>query len=249
MNIKVVANSAGIFAKVILVLQTVKKFCDNKKINLDVVNNIYLESKPNGLSNNLFDYVFDQEDSENYDVTLSGRKYKTYNRMFEDGDLPFFREMFKKLKIKDSVIDRVDKNINENTLGVHVRLTDMNSLHGRDYGVRNFHQYLNKVESVTKTNNPNNIFVSSDNIISIQKLSEKYDIIYNNEICNRHNSEVDNGDYNNFLRNNHLDEQFWVDSFVDMLSLAKCGEMVKGVSSLSNTSIVVSECLKKVYYV
>jgi len=250
MKIKVIANSAGIFAKVILALQTVKNFCDNKKINVDRISEIYFESTPNGVKN-LFDHVIIQNKNDKYDTVLIARKFKTYNRMFQDNDLPFFKKLMNKVKLDNKLINSINNEITNNTLGVHIRLTDMNSLHGKNYGTRNFSDYekiINK--ALSENTNITNIFVSSDNLESINKLKKKYNVIFNESISNRHTKEIDkNNEYNKFLRSNHILNTFWFDSFLDMISLSKCGVLVKGVSSLSNTSIIISDNLKKVYYV
>jgi hypothetical protein len=41
MKIRVIANSAGIFAKVILALQTVKHFCNTSIIMSDTLKSVY----------------------------------------------------------------------------------------------------------------------------------------------------------------------------------------------------------------
>ena len=250
MKIRVIANSAGIFAKVILALQTVKHFCNTKRISSSDIDELYFESTPNGVEN-LFNHVIIQTDSRQYDMVLNATKYKTYNKMFHDSDLPFFKEIMSKIKIDTKLTDSVNKNINENTLGIHIRLTDMNSLHGKNYGTRDFSNYEKIIDKALMENkNINSIFVSSDNVESIEKLKEKYDIMFNESISNRHVKEIDNNnEYNKFLRANHELGNFWFDSFLDMLSLSKCGVLVKGVSSLSNTSIIMSDSLKSVYYV
>jgi len=246
MNIKVIANSAGIFARMILIMQTIRYYCLDNGINVNDINSIYLDSGSNEY--NLFDYVIEQVELLKYDAVLPAKKYKHYVNLIEDIDLPFFKSIFNKLKIKDSILNMVNGDIDENTLGVHVRLTDMNTLHGDIYGVRNFDNYLNGVISATNERIFKNIFVASDNIESINKFKEKYDIIFNSNVSNRHNSETDTG-YYDYLVENLMSENMWVDSFLDMLSLGMCGELVMGVSSLSNTSIIISKTLNKIHYV
>jgi len=246
MNIKVIANNAGIFARVMLIVQTIRYYCVDNGINIDDIKNIYVESDNNGY--NLFDYVIEQVELPNYDVVLPVRLHKHYTRLTEDVDLHFFKKIFNKIKVKDSVLNIVNNNICKDTLGVHIRLTDMNTLHGDSYGVRNFETYLNGLVSTTNNKVFKNIFIASDNIESINKLKEKYDIIINSSISNRHNSESDDG-YCDYQLENLMTEKMWVDSFVDMLSLSMCGEMVMGVSSLSNVSIIISKTLNKIHYV
>ena len=109
---------------------------------------------------------------------------------------------------------------------------------------------MDTIDSVMTNNDFKNIFISSDNTESINKLIDTdYNIITNTEITNRNINEADGAGYNKLLKASHLEEKFWVDSFLDMLSLAKCGELIKGPSSLSNTSIILSSTFKKVYYV
>ena len=54
------------------------------------------------------------------------------------------------MKIKKELLDEVkyyqDKfNIDESTVGVHIRLTDMNIVHGNDYGVLTFEDFKSKM--------------------------------------------------------------------------------------------------------
>ena len=143
----------------------------------------------------------------------------------------------------------VDDRITNNTLGVHIRLTDMNSMHGKDYGVKTFDDYLMVIDRLMGDDTMGNMFISSDNSESISKISNKYNIITNQGISNRHSSEVDNGDYNKSLRAQISESRLWEDSFLDMVSLSKCGVLIKNVSSLSNTSIIVSDTINKVWYI
>lgn len=246
MDIKVIANDAGIFARVMLIVQTIRYYCAGNGINIDDINSIYFESNNNG--NNLFDYVIEQVELPNYDVVLPVILHKHYTRLTEDEDLHFFKKIFNKIKFKDTVLNMLNNEIDRDTLGVHVRLTDMNTLHGDSYGVRSFETYLNGLVSATDNKVFKNIFISSDNIESINKLKEKYDIIFNSGISNRHDSESDEG-YYDYQIENLMSEKLWVDSFLDMLSLSMCGEMVMGVSSLSNVSIIISKTLNKIHYV
>ena len=245
MNIKIISNHAGIFARVMLIVQTIRY----SNINVDNVDTIYLESKNGGVGHNLFNYVIDQEELPIYDVTLNTKLYKHYNRLTEDSDLITFKSIFNKIKIKDSILNMVDDRITNNTLGVHIRLTDMNSKHGKDYGVKTFDDYLMVIDRLMGDDTMGNMFISSDNSESISKISNKYNIITNQGISNRHSSEVDNGDYNKSLRAQISESRLWEDSFLDMVSLSKCGVLIKNVSSLSNTSIIVSDTINKVWYI
>jgi len=86
MRIKVIANNAGIFAKVILIIQTIKQYCTNNNVSLSEVSSIYLESTPNSIDN-LFDYVLEQEKFDSYDVVLQADySIKTSIRMSESPD-------------------------------------------------------------------------------------------------------------------------------------------------------------------
>ena len=98
MDIKVIANDAGIFARVMLIVQTIKYYCVGNGINVDDINSIYFESNNNG--NNLFDYVIEQVELPNYDVVLPAKLYKHYTRLTEDEDLHFFKKIFNKIKFK-----------------------------------------------------------------------------------------------------------------------------------------------------
>ena len=55
------------------------------------------------------------------------------------------------------------------------------------------------------------------------------------------------GDYYGYQLGNMHREFFWVDSFVDMLSLSRCGILLYKLSNLNNTSLFFSKTLTKFY--
>ena len=85
----------------------------------------------------------------------------------------------------------------------------------------------------------------SDNEFSLQKIKENFDIIHND--TNNLNKTEHGGVYYNYQLDNMHREFFWVDSFVDMLSLSRCGVLLYKLSNLNNTSLFFSKTLTKFY--
>jgi hypothetical protein len=129
--------------------------------------------------------------------------------------------------------------IDDSTVGVHVRLTDMNIIHGKDYGVLSFEDFKTQLNPDTK------YFISSDNNESINKLKELFgnNINYVKDMIR---SEFENENSESLRLNNFKNPQFWIESFLEMLLLSKCGTLICRSSNLSNASIINSKTIKNI---
>ena len=98
--------------------------------------------------------------------------------------LPLYKSILKKLKFKETVLDRVPKGISK-FLGVHIRLTDFNFYHGDQYGHLTLGDYVACVKKILKEGNYDGLFVSSDNAESVPNMKQHLpdiDIIYNKSL-------------------------------------------------------------------
>jgi hypothetical protein len=214
------------------------------------LNNIDPRAKCDNYTNNPFDYVFNQKYDESYEniEAVHLGNYSKFNPIENSDKILNFKKIVSKLELKDSLKNYFDKyqnqiNFDEETLGVHIRLCDMNIVHGLDYGIVTYQEYENCIERfVDKTNK---IFVCSDNNESINKLIKKYGKKINyvpNMI--RADTEVENTMQ---LQINYLNtETFWIESFLDMLLLSKCSSIICRTSNLANASIIFSNSIKNV---
>lgn len=205
----------------------------------------------------IFDCVLDQTLS--FDTTIESNNvikdvdcqhfgnYSKFNPIENSPNLPKYSEIIKKFKIKKELLDEVkyyqDKfNIDESTVGVHIRLTDMNIVHGNDYGVLTFEDFKSKMRPDVK------YFVASDNNESLKKLKDLYgDNI--NYVDGLIRGELESDDTSTMFLNNPVvfkNKQFWHDSFLEMLLLSKCSELICRTSDLSNVAIIYSETIKNV---
>jgi hypothetical protein len=258
MNVLVKTIGGGIFSKFIVAIQSI---VHDRRIDVDLIDNIYVEidptrldvtTQPNPIENetgNPFNFVLDQV-MLTPDVVVLARPYAGYtpNHIILGGEeIRKLRVVCGKIKLKDTVLSKVHKDIDSTTLAVHVRLTDMKQHHPELHRGSTTNDYINVIDGL----NPNGkIFVSSDNETSLKTLVDKYGAIHNT-VTNRWVDEstvYSNGDYyGKYMAEQMHTESFWVDSFVDMISISKCGGLVYKPSNLNNTAMLYSDTISKIY--
>jgi hypothetical protein len=254
MNIKVDTFGGGPFSQFMVALQSIN---DVHKNDLDKIDNIYIDTDM--VSINPFNYVLEQNSEMLFDSIVNCRESHhrreqnkgilEYTDLFNinNGDLENLKKIIKKIKIKNTVTDKLN-TLNDRTLGVHIRLTDMNSIHPI-HGIFTINDYISKIKTVLKGDPTlNNIFISSDNDESISKIISifsNHTITYNT-VSNRSVKEDDTS-YMSYQTKSFSSEMFWVDSFLEMLSLSLCDELIYRVSNLNNSSVIFSEKIKKTH--
>ena len=246
MNIELgIINKVGIFGRFVIGMRSL--MASNQKI--DDIENLYFYVQER--EENPFDWVFDQTKMENPDkkiISTINPRLNTYKNLFGDKELLKLRRALRDVKIKDSLLERINPDIDEKTIGIHIRLTDMNVFHGHQHGNFLYGDFRNKLVNVMKTGQYDKIYVASDNDESIEKLKKEFDIIYYDGLINRSPTESEGRQYNKRLKNNHYTQQYWEESYLEMLSLARCGGMITRLSNLNNAAIMFSrENLKHVY--
>jgi hypothetical protein len=135
-NLLVSTKGSGIFSTFIVAIQSILKQVNN----LEHINNIYIEFDKNidnskhhfHLDNNVYNFAFEQS-KDNIDDIIQGKIYEGHiypNLSDIDGDiLNKMRFIISKLKLKTTITNKINPEIDQNTLGVHVRLTDMRATH------------------------------------------------------------------------------------------------------------------------
>ncbi len=258
MNVLIKTVGGGIFSKFMVGVQSLIdtnidiKDIDSIYINVDY-GRLDRNTQPRVIENetkNPFDFVLDQEllvphvvipaiprqSYTDHDI-LTTKMVEQFNR---------FRLICDKIKIKNSVLDRVNKNIDENTIGVHVRLTDMAAYHPEHHNQHTTQNYIDKIDSILTSNNK--LFIASDNVESLNTLKKYYgDIVLTNEVGNRHHMEGGGKDYGLYMAREMHTKSFWEDSFLDMISLSKCSTLIYKPSNLNNTSMGFSKTINKTY--
>jgi len=180
-----------------------------------------------------------------------GKMYDRNNPIELSPRLNDYKRVLNKLHIKNEITTRVDNlcklvDIDETTLGVHVRLTTM-SLH-TNYAPVNIEDYYRTIDSELDTGNYKGLYVATDNVESLVKMEQRYGHIiryYPNLLRlpteNIRNSEDWSWEFDMFFL-----EKFWQESFMEAMTLSRCGAMICRDSNFSNAAIVFSNTLKKI---
>lgn len=227
-------------------------------INIENLNKykITIENNHVFINKNIFNDIFQYNDNINFKIYDNPSTFRSFNNANYYENLLLLKHIVSKNLIKHYITDKVNYykelfNITENTLGIHIRLTDMNSIHP-DLGILTTETYINAINKLLNNNNNiNNIFVASDNNISINKIKHYYinsniDINY---ICDSPRNEVEYCDNSNYIidtfnsdssedRNNH------VKIMIEMLVLSKCSYFIHRTSDFANFAIIYSDTFK-----
>lgn len=237
MNCSLNIDAGGIFSKYMFGVQNaILHECDSYYFNIT-------DYRTNS---DMFNYVLDQPYDSSYlafDCINLG-SYHKLNPIENSNNFTKYIEVVNKLKFNKELIEKVDyyvkkMGINNSTVGVHIRLTDMNIKHEKDYGVLSFEHFKYHLNPDTK------YFISSDNNESISKLKELYgdNINYVEDMIR---ADFEHTDSTLLQINNFKNPQLWIDAFIEMLLLSKCGTLICRSSNLSNASIINSKTIKNI---
>jgi len=199
-------------------------------------------------------YVFDQAADQSYQYQgflPFGKMYDRNNPIELSPRLNDYKRVLNKLHVQNEIKTRVDNlcnlvNINENTLAVHVRLTTM-SVH-TNYMPVTIEDYFRTVDQALETGDYNGMYVATDNVESLVKMEQRYASVirYYPNLLRLPTEEIKDvsewsWEYDMFFR-----KQFWQESFMEAMTLARCGALICRDSNFSNAAVVFSNTLKKV---
>jgi len=202
----------------------------------------------------IMNYTLDQTTDTTYEYKGFLPIGKFYNRndpIESSPRLADYKRVLNKIHIKNEITKRVDDlcklvNINENTLGVHVRMTTM-AVH-QNFGNITHDDYVRAIDQELETGNYNGLYVSTDNVESLVLLEKRYNRIirYYPNLLRLPTEQIKNvsewsWEYDMFFR-----KQFWQESFMESMTLARCGGMVCRDSNFSNMAVVFSNTLKRI---
>lgn len=198
-------------------------------------------------------YVLDQKCDETYTYQgflPIGTWYDRNNPIEHSPRLADYKRVLNKIHIKNEIKTRVDDlcklvNINEQTLGVHVRLTTM-SLH--THAPVTIEDYFRMVDQELETGRYNGIYVSTDNVESLVKMEQRYArwIRYYPNLYRLPNETIGNDNEWAWEYDMFFHKRFWQESFMEAMTLARCGALVCRDSNFSNAAIVFSNTIKNV---
>ena len=176
-----------------------------------------------------------------------------YPENINNAEIKIYKQYAKKIIVKNDVLKKITKTTsNKKILGVHVRTTDMNAIHERQYGLLNTEDFISQIDNELKTKTYSHLFIAADNKQSIDKIKNKFASnikIITNNCCHLSAVEKDRKfEYNKYLRNVCYDKYFVIESFIDMLSLASCDTIIKRVSSFSLCSVFFANKEQKIIF-
>jgi hypothetical protein len=240
-------NAGGIFSKFMNVIQNINK----TNINFDSVYINNIDDRSLIGDDNIFDSIFDQTKDESLPSITCVYQGGTYSKSFpieSSKNLGNYKKIINQLKFKSDLNDKIDYylgkyKVDENYLGVHIRLCDMNIYHYRDYGILYYEDFL---EAIKKEKGPNTkIFLASDNKESIEKLKQEFgdDLIYIEDFLR---GETESEDTMELQLNNFKNKRLWEEAFIEMILLSKCSKLICRTSNLNNVSIIYSDTIKEV---
>lgn len=245
-NITIKVQAGGVFSKFMYVVQ-------NAQIINPNFDSLYIENIDNkSLVNekNIFNNIFDQtiEDNQVSYNCVQVHNYSKFSPIELSRNLNDYKKIVSKLhftknfnKKFNSYLEKL--NIDENYIGVHIRLCDMNIYHRNDYGNLVFEDFLNEIQKIKDEGKK--IFVASDNNESLSKLKSLYndDIVYVDGFLR---GETETEDTLILQKNHFKDERLWEEAFIEMLLLSKCGTLICRTSNVNNAAIIYSNTLKTI---
>ena len=232
----------GTTGSILWTLQFLNKYIKTNNLNYDDIKNIFIEKKIAGNFDNIFDDSYD--DNTKILIFDDRNKIETidYNFVYNNNQ---YKILAKKIRFSKKINDIVNKyliNISTNTLGVHFRFTDMNTMHTRKTPIQ-YKDYINQILEYIKNNDIQNIFVASDNEESINKLLKDENFknikIYHTNIKRYPTEKADEKDLKWYKNTNekiphpslnnfaHIDDPTThLECLVDCILLSKCKYLV-----------------------
>lgn len=245
-NITINVAVGGVFSKFMYVVQNAQII--NPNFDSLYIQNIDGRSLVN--EENIFNNIFDQriEDNQVLYNCVAVHSYSKFSPIELSANLNDYKKIVSKLRFTKNFNEKFNSyleklNIDENYIGVHIRLCDMNIHHGDAYGVLVFEDFLNEIKKLKEDGKK--IFVASDNNESLFKLKSLYndDIVYADGFLR---GETETEDTLTLQMNHFKDAKLWEEAFIEMLLLSKCGALICRSSNVNNASIIYSNTLKTI---
>lgn len=246
-KIKLNIGGGGIFSKMMIAIQNTEMF----QYGLE---NCYFDTTDQralGLDgSNPFNFILDQSYDDSY-KRIQHNNHKIYDkevRLEESAEFGNLKAIASKLKYKQELRVLLDDylymlGIDKNTIGVHVRLCDMNIAHVRDYGYVSFDDYVEAIKR--ELDLEGKIFVASDNKESITKLQRLFGsrVVF---VKNLIRAETEIEDSSKLQEKHFKEERFWREAFLEMLLLSKCSKLICRTSNLAHMAVISSNTIKKI---
>jgi hypothetical protein len=249
---------------IMCILQFINKYRKQNNILLENISNIYIYKNKGAPFNLIFD---DNYNVDNVTTLLFSETTEiepmNYNYIYSNIE---YQLLSKKIRFSKNITDLINNeitNIDDNTLGIHFRFTDMNQVHSIS-NPTNYNKYFVEIINYIKKYNITTIFVASDNNESINKITneselkhikfiyrdvkryykedaEPEDMVwYSNPDKSSPHPHMNNFKYKIFNIN---DPNIHVECIIDCILLSKCKHLIFPYSNVSNLSILLSDTI------
>lgn len=202
----------------------------------------------------IMNYVLDQraDSSYSYQGFLPiGKMYMGPDRIEDSARLNDYKRVLNKIHIQNEVTTKVDNlcklvNIGPKTLGVHVRMTTM-SVH-TNYKNITHEDYCKTIDAELATGDWDGLYVATDNVESLVKMEQRYGHIirYYPNLYRLPTEDITERWQWSWEYNMFFFKRFWQESFMEAMTLARCGGMICRDSNFSNAAIVFSNSLRRI---
>jgi hypothetical protein len=199
-------------------------------------------------------YVLDQTVDRGYEYRgflPVGKMYNSKDPIEHSGRLSDYKRVLRKLHIQQEIIKRVDDlcelvNINEKTLAVHVRMTTATA--HADQAVVSHEDYVKTIDRELATGNYTGLYVATDNVESLVKMEQRYGHIirYYPNLLRLPTESIGNIEEWSWKYDMFFHKKFWQESFMECMTLARCGGLICRDSNFSNAAIVFSNTLERI---
>lgn len=264
MNLLVIDESlhCGTTGAIMCILQFVNKYIKLRNIAIEDILNLYIYKNIAGPFNLIFDSSYENENitkivfSEN-----SEKETLDYNTIYNNNEYQLLSKKIRFSKNVREIINNESLKLDNNTLGIHFRFTDMNIAHSYN-NPTTYAKYLIEIKNYVEMYNIRTIFIASDNNETLNKLINDNDLkhikfIYRN--VKRYDKEnasksdmiwYKNPDTNSphpYLNNfkstifNINDPNTHLECIIDVILLSKCNYLIFAYSNVSNLSILMSD--------
>lgn len=241
----------GIMGQLISIIDNIEtKIEEIGEIKTITINNTkrYINADP-------FEHIFIRDNSiTDYNrINVVNTQEFAYQEVIPLDKMSRYKTIISKLIINPEIIEKFktiknELSINETFLGAHVRLSDMNEVHGNLYGYTYFEDFVKQINEAMETNEYSKIFVASDTQEAIAKLKT----IYGDTMACHDNFErlyEEYGDITAYSIKNLPTNIKWIqDTFIEMLLLAECGGLIHRVTNFANMAKIYSNTIKKIYF-
>ena len=243
------APGSGITGKIVRLI----KFISNSIINIDDISNIYIISECNVNNMNcIFEPFIKIPDIQLTLINGSDGTNINLKNIFKNPDFVKLSKIAKLIRFNMSVITPLLINKEEEILydlGIHIRLTDMNSHHGKAYGNVYYENYRKIISDFLNKTKIDNIFLASDNFES-KETTIKFLLDYGFTTHNIHynNNELlsineKNESFTTFQISNFGNPAFFIEVLKDVFNLSKSNNLIYRTSNVSNLAILLSNTL------